>query len=272
MIFLDSQINFAMHYPGIPIIFLHAFPLNQRMWQPQMEFLQARDIGYLAPDLPGFGKSPVLKAIVNMDSYTEVLQSFFRQLRIKKAIFISLSMGGYIAFSLFRKSPDLFAGLVLANTRASADDEAGRLRRMDMIKKLNDTRDPKPIYDQHISKFVTPRTRSENMELMEFTRQLMRESTLPGIVAAQQAMASRVDAFDLLPGMNFPVLLIAGLKDELTTMEDAKKMAEYLPDPELKIIEEAAHLSNLEKPELFNYYLSEYLEKLNISKSEREQM
>jgi len=51
MIFLDSQINFAMHYPGIPIIFLHAFPLNHRMWQPQMEFLQARDIGYLAPDL-----------------------------------------------------------------------------------------------------------------------------------------------------------------------------------------------------------------------------
>ena len=267
MISLDSQLNFAIHFPGIPIIFLHAFPLNHQMWQPQMEFLQARDIGYLAPDLPGFGKSPVLKVILNMDSYTEVLQSLFRQLRIKKAIFIGLSMGGYIAFSLFRKSPEMFAGLVLANTRASADDEAGRLKRMGLIRDLNDSRDPKPIYDQHISKFFTPRTRSENRELVEFTQRLMRESTQAGIVAAQQAMASRIDAFDLLPGMNFPVLLIAGLKDELTTVEDAKKMAKALPDPELKIIEEAAHLSNLERPELFNYYLSEYLEKLRISKS-----
>ena len=269
MIFIDSKINFDMHFPGIPIIFLHAFPLNHQMWQPQMEFLRAQNIGYIAPDLPGFGKSPLLRAILNMEIYTEDLMLLIKQLHIKKAVFIGLSMGGYIAFSLFRKSPDIFAGLVLANTRAAADDEPGRLRRLSMIHNLSETKDPRPIYEQHLIKFFTSKTGEENRDLIEFTHRLMGESTLAGIVSAQQAMASRSDAFDLLPLMSFPVLLIAGSRDELTTVEDAKRMAENLPDSELKIIDEAAHLSNLEKPELFNSFLSEYLEKLNVTRPDR---
>ena len=91
----------------------------------------------------------------------------------------------------------------------------------------------------------------------------MKEATIPAINSAQQAMASRLDAFDLLPAMEFPVLLISGAQDELIPMADAKKMAEKLRHSDLKIIDEAAHLSNLEKPEQFNLYLTEYLKRLN---------
>jgi pimeloyl-ACP methyl ester carboxylesterase len=168
---------------------------------------------------------------------------------------------------LFRKWPDIFVGLVLANTRASADDEASRLIRLNMIQNLTQTKDPRPIYEQHLTKFFTSKTRHQNRQLIEFTQRMMHECSISGIISAQQAMASRSDAFDLLSGMKFPVLLIAGSKDELTTIEDAKRMADNLPDSELKIIDDAAHLSNLEKPELFNLFLAEYLEKLKVTKS-----
>jgi 3-oxoadipate enol-lactonase len=270
---LNSNINFKMNLPANPIIFLPAFPLNFQMWTPQMDFLKVRNIGFIAVNYPGFGKSTALeststlKGITGMESYAEDIRELLKTLHIPKAIFVGLSMGGYVAFALYRKSPELFAGLVLANTRASADDEAGRLKRRQMIQNLTETKDPTPIFDHHLTKFFTLKTHQENIELVKFTRRMMEEATIPEIISAQQAMARRVDAFDLLPGMDFPVLLITGAQDELTTVADGKKMAERLRYSDLKIVNEAAHLSNLEKPELFNLYLSEYLERLNVFKA-----
>lgn len=262
-----SNIHGDKKFSGIPIVFLHAFPMNLRMWEPQIEFLNNNHIKYVAINYPGFGQSPLpenSKNSARMEFYAEKIRETLRKLRLSKAIFVGLSMGGYVAFALYRKWPELFAGLVLANTRASADDETGRLRRIQMIDDLKKTEDPAPIFDQHMIKFFTSTTQRENQQLLKFTRQIMEASTIPGIIFALEAMAGRAAAFDLLAGMNFPVLLLAGASDELTTVADARKMLSILPRAKLEIIEDAAHLSNLEKPEIFNQHLLRYWQQINI--------
>ncbi len=262
-----SNIHDEKKFSGIPIVFLHAFPLSLRMWEPQIEFLNNNHIKYLAMNYPGFGLSPLpenRKNIAKMEFYAEKVGETLRELRLPKAIFVGLSMGGYVAFALYRKWSELFAGLVLANTRASADDEAGRLRRIRMIEDLKKTGDPATIFDQHLLKFFTAITQRENQQLIKYTRKIMEESTIPGIIFALEAMAGRPAAFDLLADMNFPVLLLAGASDELTTVADARKMLDILPQAKLEIIEEAAHLSNLEKPEIFNQHLLHYWQQINI--------
>lgn len=262
-----SNIHDENKFSGIPIVFLHAFPLSLRMWEPQIQFLNDNHINYLALNYPGFGQSPIpeiSKNYARMEFYAEKVRETLRELQLPKAIFVGLSMGGYVAFALYRQWPELFAGLVLANTRASADDEAGRLKRIRMIEDLKKTEDPSPIFDQHLGKFFTATTHRENQQLLKFTRRIMEESTTPGIILALEAMAARPAAFDLLPGMNFPVLLLAGASDELTTVADARMMLDILPNAKLEIIKDAAHLSNLEKPEIFNQHLRHYWQQMNI--------
>ena len=146
MLAFNSNINFRMNVPANPIIFLPAFPLNFQMWIPQMDFLRIRNIGFVAVNYPGFGKSialestSILKGDKGMESYVADIRELLKMLHIAKAIFIGLSMGGYVALALYREFPELFTGLVLANTRASADDETGRLKRMQMIKELAKTK------------------------------------------------------------------------------------------------------------------------------------
>lgn len=263
-----SNMHDEKKFSGIPIIFLHAFPLNLRMWEPQIGFLNDHHIKYLALNYPGFDQSPLPKnpkVRVDINFYAEKVNELLQELRFSKAIFVGLSMGGYVAFALYRRWPELFAGLVLANTRASADDEAGRLRRIRMIEDLKKTEDPHPIFEQHLLKFFTATTQSENQQLVDFTRDIMAESTIPGIILALQAMATRPAAFDLLACMTFPVLLLAGASDELTTIADARMMLNTIPQAKLEIIPYAAHLSNLERPEIFNQHLWHYWQQINIS-------
>ncbi len=163
-----------------------------------------------------------------MGFYAEKVQEVIQAFHLPPAIFVGLSMGGYVAFALYRRWPEQFAGLVLSNTRASADDEAGRSRRIHLIEDLTKTRDCTSLFENHLLKFYTSRTQQENKQLIDHTRKIMEESTLSGIILALKAMANRSAAFDLLASMDFPVLVIAGAADELTTIEDARKMGEQL--------------------------------------------
>lgn len=123
MINYHDKISIKLYYPTIPVVFLHAFPVNRRMWQPQMDFLKKLGIGYIAWDYPGFGNSKIIKKTTEIRDYSEYAYEILQEIGIRKAIFVGASMGGYVALSLFREHPESFMGLLLANTRAHADDE-----------------------------------------------------------------------------------------------------------------------------------------------------
>ena len=99
--------------------------------------------------------------------------------------------------------------------------------------------------------------------MIESVKKMMRQSTVAGIIQAQRAMAKRLDSFGLLSQMDFPVSIITGKDDELISIEECRQMHHIIKDCKLFILEQAAHLSNMEKPEQFNQILFELIERSN---------
>lgn len=259
MLTYRSNIHFSAFSPGVPVVFLHAFPVNQKMWEPQFAFLREKKTPFLSFDYPGFGRSSIIAHKMSIFDYGLQAVDLLRQFGIERAIFVGLSMGGYVALNLFRKHPEIFAGLVLADTRASADSDQTRSSRYQTIRQLQKEPDLTSIIDFHLSKFFTPVTTGEKPGLVKRVAEMMCETSITGIIQALEAMAKRPDSEPLLAQMKFPVKIITGEKDRLTTVQDAQRMLSLLPNGSLTVVSEAAHLSNLEQPQQLNTALWELI-------------
>ncbi len=258
---MKSEINNSnkMYLPKIPVVFLHAFPLNSRMWQPQIKFLEELEINYVVEDYPGFGKNPITSSHMDMQDYGEYIYQIIREKAIEQAIFIGLSLGGYVAFALLREHPDIFKGLLLANTRATADSADIRKNRLQIVQNLRINRNLSSIFETHLRIFFSEETRQKKNELISEVETMMKQSTVEGVIQAQQAMADRPDSLELLEGINFPVSIVSSEMDSLINLQETQQMAHIIPDACLEYIPKAAHLSNYEAPQEFNRIMQDLI-------------
>lgn len=254
------QVFFNAKQDRAGVVFLHAFPLDSRMWEPQMSELRGREIPFLAPDYPGFGKSSAWKKKPAMADFSGLVYASIKRLGFDKVVVVGLSMGGYVALSLYASHPEIFCGLVLANTRAEADSEEARQRRFELIEAIKKNNSLDGVIQFHLQKFYSPRTRQKNRTLLQRTEEIMRDTPPSGIIAALNAMAGRPDSTALPEKIPFSVLVIASEEDELIPVEASRAMAEKLQKGRLALIGHAAHLSNMENPAAFNEELLTYLD------------
>jgi len=252
-----NGVDVAFHRPAV--VFLHAFPLNRHMWRPQLEALADSGIPCIALDYPGFGEAPPWPFPPTIDDYARYVLDVLEACRVPQAVFVGLSMGGYVALALYRQAPARFRGLVLADTRATADTEAARERRLQLIEATRRARSVEPLVEAHIDKFFTPSTRQERPNIVEEAERLMRQTSPLGAIQALWAMADRPDSTDLLAQMDFPVLVVVGAEDPLTPPTEAQAMVERLPRADGVVLPGAAHLANMEQPKAFNEALRKYL-------------
>ena len=113
---------------GLPIVFLHAFPLNRSMWAPQVSALSAQ-FRTIAIDLRGHGESDAPLWSFSLDQYADDVAALLDHLDIPQAVLVGLSMGGYVSLAFSRAYGKRLLGLVLADTRAQADSPDGRTGR-----------------------------------------------------------------------------------------------------------------------------------------------
>src|SRR5262249_42260709 len=133
------------------LLLLHAFPLNARMWEPQLAFA-GRGWHVIAPHLradDGLADPPA----ASMDDYASHVIDLLDALHVKEAVIAGLSMGGYLAFALFRHAPTYFEGLVLADTRSQADTPEGIEGRRKMLA-LVDAKGAAAVADEMIPKLL----------------------------------------------------------------------------------------------------------------------
>src|SRR6266496_2816006 len=116
------------------LLLLHAFPLDASMWEPQLN--AGWDLPALGPNLPGFGGEPGAGDVLTMEAAADHAARVVEQAGLRSLVVCGLSMGGYVALAFWRKYRPMVGGLVLANTRAGADDEAGRERRRQLAERL----------------------------------------------------------------------------------------------------------------------------------------
>src|SRR5919108_4200505 len=104
------------------VLLIHAWPTDARIWERQVGDVGAR-VPVVAPDLPGFGGAEPAGAVMTMASAAERCLDALDGAGMERTVVCGLSMGGYVAFELWRRARDRIVGFVLANTRAVADTE-----------------------------------------------------------------------------------------------------------------------------------------------------
>lgn len=264
--------TFALAYQdscsGPTVLFIHGFPLNSSLWEPQMEDLNdtAR---LLAPDLRGYGLSPAGEGPYSMEMLAKDCLGLLDMLGVQPPIVLcGHSMGGYIAFEFLRQFPELVAGLVLVATRAAADTPETRKNRDRMAKAVQE-RGPGALTDGVLSKLLAPDNYENNDKLVAFVREMIDSASVNGIAGALAAMKERPDSTPLLPEIAVPTLVIHGAEDEIVPLAEAEAMCEAIPDAELVTVPNAGHLPNLEGALQFNETLWEYLETLKEKLAQR---
>lgn len=235
---------------GLPIVFLHAFPLNRTMWAEQVKALSSQ-FRAITIDLRGHGESDAPLWHYTLDQAADDVIGLLDHLSIRQAVFVGLSMGGYVLFALYRKYADRVQGLVLADTRAQADTAEGKEARFQMAQ-IAYKNGPSAIADIMLPKLLSPATIQTRPELVRRVRTMIEGTQVSGIAGDLMAMAERPDSIALLNQITCPTQIVVGEQDLATPPSDAKLMADRIPDARLTIIPGAAHLSNMEQPGLFN--------------------
>jgi 3-oxoadipate enol-lactonase len=251
-----------LHYRDIGtskdvVLLLHAFPLHSGMWSRQIQALSARH-RVVAPDYRGLGKTSVRPDASKMELLAQDVRALLQHLRIERAAVAGLSMGGYLAFELYRQAPALFRGVALCDTRAGADSDEGKANRERFAKSAIET-GLAWVADEMIPKLLRPQP---DPAVVKEVRSLIFEGTPAGVAAAQRGMAKRPDSTETLAAISCPTLVVVGEQDQLTPAAESEKMAAAVKGAKLVKVPGAGHLSNIENPEAFNAALSEFVDAL----------
>lgn len=245
---------------GIPVIFIHAFPLNQTMWDDQLVALQ-NHCRTITLDLRGFGSSEVPQGPYMMDQMAADVSGLMTAVGIDRAVLVGLSMGGYVSLAFYRNYPESVLAMVLADTRAAADTPEARDRRLRSAAKA-EAEGARSIAADMIPLLLGSTTLGQRSSIVERVRAMIEANSAVGIAGAQRGMAERRDSTSLLSAMNFPVLVVVGAEDTLTPVSEAETLGNAIVGARLRIIDGAGHLSNIERPEEFNKALIGFLKKL----------
>jgi pimeloyl-ACP methyl ester carboxylesterase len=246
---------------GSAVVLLHGYPFNRSMWREQVEALSSK-YRVITPDLRGLG---VTRSDANqpatMEEMARDVAALLDELEIERVALCGLSMGGYVALAFYRRFPLRVRALVLADTRSQADTVEARRNREEQAEKiLKDGM--QAIADDFLKKVLTAATLAENPEMTKRVREMILRTDPKGAAGALRGMALRPDQTAFLEEILAPTLILVGSEDQITPPKDAELMRREIRGSRLQAIEEASHLSNLERPVEFNRALLDFLDAL----------
>jgi len=237
------------------LVLVHAFPVGAAMWRPQQRAFPGWTV--LTPSLPGFDDRPLV-ATASIDDFAADLLAQLDARGVGKAVFCGVSMGGYTLFGMLRRASSRVAGLVLADTRATADSpeqQQGRRRAIALVEQDG----PAALADDMLPKLLGETTRASRPDLVTETRGWISRQRSEALAAALEAMRTRPDSTPQLPSIDVPTCIVVGEEDTVTPASDAQAMASAIPGASLVTLPEAGHLSNVENAGAFNAAVAGFL-------------
>ena len=244
---------------GQTLFLLHGFPLDHRLWQFQLEGL--RDyLHVVAVHLRGFGNSTLDEPQFTLAELAHDVDFLRQHLAVGETIWLAgLSMGGYVALEYWRQFSNQLRGLILCNTKPTADDETGKAGRRAMAQKAL-AHGTWSAVEPMFAKLLSKRTIESQPEIVALVKSMMQTVSPATVSAAQNAMAERRDFTDQLPAIRVPTLVVAGESDVIAPADDAQVWASKIPNARIAVIPQTAHLSPLEDPTTFNQAVVKFIE------------
>jgi pimeloyl-ACP methyl ester carboxylesterase len=258
----QTQVSYLDFGHGRPVVLLHAFPLAKEMWEIQISDL-AEEYRVLALDAPGFGESSPFDGVPSIEAAARRVAAFLEAVEIDQPVILGgLSMGGYTALAFARLFPERLAALILADTKAEPDDEAGKAKREEMIAFVEE-KGGDAVIDKMLPAMLSPLTLQERPEVVETVKSLGKGQQTKTITDAIAALRDRPDARPGLAAIQVPTLVIGGVDDQAASPEVMSGLAKGIANARHEIIPAAGHLSNLEQPQVFSEILKDFLESLS---------
>lgn len=255
--FKSSSIFYRVEGEGYPVVLIHGFAEDGRIWQHQIQYL-SENFTVIIPDLPGSGKSPFNSTLETIDDLAEAVASVLHQQQIGDCIIIGHSMGGYIGLSLAERYPGMLKGLGLFHSTAYEDTEEKKLARQKGISFLRKygasefLNQSIPNLFSEIFKRTYPGIVSELIERYNnFNPQ--------SLVSYYNAMMKRTDRTHVLKNWKNPVLIVAGKEDPAVPLAQSLSQSHIPEICYFHILINTAHMGMLENTNLTNELLKEFL-------------
>ena len=242
---------------GTAIVLLHGFLENKTMWDNYL-LPFAKKNRVITIDLLGHGETECLGYVHSMEDNAEAIHAVLSQLRIRKAIFVGHSMGGYVALAFAELYPESVKGLVLLNSTAKADNEERKLNRDRAIKAVKQSY--KSFVSMAIANLFSENNRERLIEEIENTKKEALKTPLQAIVASLEGMKIRKDREVLLHLTPYPKMLILGEKDPVLPYEENKTQIENTSVALVTFPD--GHMSHIENQEDLTGVLLQFFKKV----------
>jgi len=234
------------------LVLIHAFPLSGAMWEHERRALRDAADPIIAPSLPGFGGTAVPRGDASMDDYADSVIAAMDAARIERAAVAGISMGGYVAFAMWRRHRPRIERLFLADTRAEADNEEARDRRLRLAALIRE-------HGIEALLKTPPQWLRKGSPHWDPLLKMIRGQTPDGVAQGSIAMAHRPDSHPDLPTIDVPTAVVVGEEDSVTPLAMSQTMSDAIPGATLSIIPGAGHIANIEAPTAFEAALRAWL-------------
>lgn len=260
---MNESLHVTEYNPGNgagTLVLLHGFPVDHRMWDACAPFVSA-EWRVLGVDLPGLGESPIPEGEPSLDQSAGLVAEVIVGLKGPDSgplICAGLSMGGYVAQAIMRVNPDLLDGVVLLDTRVTADAAGPRENRFKVAAEVERLGSSEPVMGMATAT-LSEETVEERPDIVEFMQTLIRSQSAAGVAWSQRAMASREDSTEVVKAFAKPTLIIVGEDDTISPPDVMMQIARLVPGARAEVIAHAGHMSPVEQPaavaEVINTFL-----------------
>ncbi|MFM2096530.1 MAG: hypothetical protein RIS70_3654 [Planctomycetota bacterium] len=242
---------------GVPLLFVHGFPLDHSMWSRQADEL-SDSFQAVIPDLRGFGGTPPLPGVASMAVMADDLVLLLDKLAIPQVVLVGLSMGGYVAWQFWSRYRSRLQGLVLCDTRAGADTaETAKGRRM-MAERVR-KEGCEFLVETMVPRLFAASTMARSPEIVDSIQRVIRKADPEGVAAALLGMAERPDMTGQLSRVDLPSLIICGESDVISPPSEMRSIAAVMPQARYVEIPDAGHLAPLEQSGAVNDAIREFV-------------
>src|SRR5271165_53138 len=255
----DAQLFYEVVGDGPSVVLLHPFPLNHNFWAAIAAQLSSR-YRVILPDLRAHGESELGDGPATMQKLADDLARLCREEKTGKAMFVGVSIGGYLLFEFWRRYREQVAALVLANTRAGAEapeSKAARLQAADRVLREGTA----GFVEEMLSKLLPQATRTNRPDVVDTARKMMQAMSPDDVAGVQRGIAERPDSVATLATINVPTLLVSAEEDSVP-LSEFELMRQHIAGSELRVISRAGHYAALEKPEEFGHLLRGFFDHL----------
>ena len=233
----------------------HSLACNLHMWDDQMAAL-TKEYKVLRFDTRGHGHSSAPAGDYTLDQMADDVKGLFDALDITRTHWVGLSMGGMIGQTFALKYPGVFQSLVLADTTSRRPPNAAQIwgERVSAAR----AKGMDGVLETTLARWFTEPYRNTRKDVMARITDQILTTPVDGFSGACIAI-SKVNTLDRLKEIKCPVFIIVGEEDHGTPPEMARAIHENLPGSALLVIQSAAHLSNVEQPQVFTQALMGFL-------------